>query len=92
MPKDLCVCDTLDKEETRIIKVYTARAKFNKMVTIIEGISKSQLKPVLKDLKRRLACGGSIKDNQIVLQGDHKRKIVGILEKLGFKRDVIEVT
>jgi len=91
LPKDLCVCDSLDKEETRLIKVYTSKAKFNKVMTVVEGITKNQLKSVMKDLKRWLACGGSIKGNTIILQGNHKRNIVNLLVKLGFKRDMIEV-
>ena len=49
------------------------------------------IRNVLKELKTRLACGGTMKDNLIELQGDHKKKIKDILVKLGFQEDKIEV-
>lgn len=39
LPKELCVCDVLDKEVESRIKVYTKKAKFNKVVTIVEGLN-----------------------------------------------------
>ena len=92
LPKDLCVCDLLDKEETKRIKVYTTKAKFNKYVTVVEGFDRKQIKETLKELKRKLACGGSIKGDVVVLQGDHKRRVPEILADFGFKKEVIEVS
>ena len=91
LPKDLCVCGEIKRESTQRIRVYTEHAKFRKFVTIIEGVDKSQLQEVLKTLKRKLACGGSIKEDKIILQGDHKRKILPILKSLGFREEVIEI-
>lgn len=91
LPKDLCVCDTLDKEKTKAIRVYSSKAKFNKYVTVVEGIDKHQIKDLVKFLKRKLACGGSAKDNQIILQGDHKSRIKDLLIQFGYKEDVIEI-
>ncbi|MBN2478185.1 stress response translation initiation inhibitor YciH [Candidatus Micrarchaeota archaeon] len=90
--KDLCVCEILDKEETRKIKVYTERAKFKKLVTVVEGIDKSRIKETLAELKRKLACGGTVKDDMIVLQGNHKRRMSDALVKMGYPKEVIEVT
>jgi len=91
LPKDLCVCDVILKEGTQKIKVYTEKAKFRKFVTVIEGVEKSQIGEVTKYLKKKLACGGSKKDNQIILQGDHKKKVAQLLKELGYKEEQIEV-
>ncbi len=91
LPKDLCVCSTLEKEETRKIKVYATSKKFRKLVTVIEGIDKDKLQEVAKALKHTLACGGTAKDGVVILQGDHTKKIKSLLVKLGFPEDVIEV-
>ncbi len=92
LPKDLCVCDVLDKTKTSKITIYTTSKKFRKLVTIIEGIDKKRLHETTKELKHKLACGGTHKDNMIILQGDHKKKIKDVLIKLGYPEDVIEIT
>jgi translation initiation factor 1 len=91
MLKDLCVCEILDKQGVAKIKVYTTSKKFKKMVTIVEGIDKAQLDQTTKELKHKLACGGSAKDGQIILQGNHKTKVSGALKQLGYLEESIEV-
>lgn len=91
MIQDLCVCEILDKEEATKIRVYSIKKKFKKYVTVVEGIDKKNLDDAAKDLKHALACGGTAKDGQIVLQGDHKKKMKAILVKMGYSQDSIEV-
>jgi len=91
LPKDICACSALEKADAQRIKVYTTRARYRKLVTIIEGVSKDEMSDLTKDLKRKLACGGSAKDDHIVLQGDHKRNIKQILAKMGYNPDSIDV-
>ena len=90
LPKELCVCDEIKGEAARI-KVKLVKAKFGKFMTVVEGIEKSQLKPTLKELKRKLACGGAIKEGKLYLQGDHKRRIKKFLVNLGYKEENIEM-
>ena len=91
MLKDLCVCEILDKQGVTKIKVYVTKKKFRKFVTIIEGIDNAQLSRTAKELKNKLACGGTAKKGVIVLQGNHKAKIPGILKTLGYPEESIEV-
>ncbi len=91
LPKELCVCDVLDKEIESRIKVYTKKAKFDKIVTIVEGLNPNEIEDATKDLKRTLACGGTSKDNLIELQGNHKSKVKHILVNMGYKDSNIDV-
>ena len=91
MLKDLCVCDVLAKQGVTKIKIYTTKKKFKKLVTIVEGIDVEQIDSTAKELKHKLACGGTAKEGVIVLQGDHKKKIPNILKSLGYPQESIEV-
>ncbi len=92
LPKELCVCETIAKEDQTIV-IKSTRKKFGKVYTLISGIDKKQidLKDLTKKLKNEFACGGTVKDNTIELQGDHKQKVKGVLVKLGFPQETIEV-
>ena len=71
--EELCVCEIIAKESQKIL-VYIENKKFSKNYTIIEGLDKKEidLKELSKKLKSEFACGGTIKDGKIELQGDHK--------------------
>ncbi|HLD15659.1 MAG TPA: translation initiation factor [Candidatus Nanoarchaeia archaeon] len=92
LPKDLCVCETIAREEQRI-KVTLIKRKFGKLITLVEGIDPKQidLKDVAKKLKSKFACGGTVKGSVIELQGDHKYKVKDELTKLGFAKETIDV-
>lgn len=90
--EELCVCETIAKESQKIL-VYIERKKFNKNYTIIEGIDEKEidLKDLAKKLKSELACGGTIKDGKIELQGEHKQKAKKVLIEHGFAVDSVEI-
>ena len=92
LPKELCVCETIAKESQKII-VTTVKKKFGKLNTIIQGIDQKEInmKELAKKLKTELACGGTVKDGKIELQGDHKQKAKQILVQTGFAPDTIEI-
>lgn len=92
LPSELCVCETLEKEESKKIFVYSTSKKFKKLVTIVEGIDKNKIDEYAKKLKQKLACGGTAKDGLIILQGMHVNKVKDILVSLGFPPDKIEVS
>ena len=91
LPKELCICETIAKEKEKI-KVSSAARRYGKAITIVDGLGKDvDTKKILKELKTRLACGGTLKGNTIELQGNHKDKVKQILIKLGFTEDQIEI-
>ena len=92
LQKDLCVCETIAKESQKIV-VRSVKKNFGKMYTIVEGIDSKEidLKDLGKKLKSKLACGGTVKDGRIELQGNHKNKVKAFLIGLGFAPETIEV-
>ncbi len=58
-----------------------------KPITIIEGYqgSSSDFKQLAKELKQLLSVGGSFKNEQIIIQGDYRDKIMAFLTTKGFK-------
>lgn len=62
----------LDKGISDIF-VYTDVKKFNKPVTIIQGLNdKDMAKTILRDLKKNIGTGGTYKNGIIILQGRHQ--------------------
>jgi len=92
LPKDICVCGEISKEQQRI-KIRRESRKWGKPATIIEGIDdKTQdLGQLAKKLKNFCACGGTAKNNQIILQGDHRDRVKTFLMQLGFPEQNIEL-
>lgn len=90
--KELCVCETIAKESQKIF-VYIERKKFNKNYTIVEGIDEKEidLKDLARKMKSELACGGTIKNGKIELQGEHKARAKKILIGYGFNPSSVEM-
>lgn len=92
LPKELCVCEAIAKE-TQKIEVVLERKTFGKKYTIIRGLEAKEIdiKDLAKKLKERFACGGTVKDNTIELQGDHRPRVKQALVALGFPPEIIIV-
>ncbi|MFH1328026.1 MAG: translation initiation factor [Candidatus Bathyarchaeota archaeon] len=92
LPKDICACGEISKDQQRI-RVRLETRKWNKPATLIEGIDGNSidLGKLATQLKAFCACGGTSKNNQIMLQGDHRDKTKEKLVQLGFPSENIEV-
>jgi translation initiation factor 1 len=91
LPKEICACQTIEKETTQRLKIYTVSQRFKKLVTIVEGLKGEELESTTKQLKHKLACGGSAKDRFVVLQGDHKEKVREYLIQMGYPSEAINI-
>jgi translation initiation factor 1 len=90
LPKQACVCEQIVKSSQRI-RVGTDKKRYGKIVTTVTGFDSGiDVKEIAKELKNKLACGGTYKDGVIELQGDHTKKIKEQLIKLGFDTESIE--
>ena len=91
LPKELGSWENIAKENQRIT-ITAVKRRFGKLTTLVGGLDKNiDIKNIAKALKEKLACGGTVKDGKIELQGDHKAKVKQELIKLGFPHDTISV-
>lgn len=76
--------ELLIQKEPLICKFEKRKGKVN---TIIEGYEGEveDFKLLAKAIKQYLGVGGSFKDNQIIIQGDYRDKIMTYLKEKGFK-------
>ena len=72
-------------QEDPLICKYEKRK--GKPITIIEGYTgaDSDFKILAKEIKQLLSVGGSFKNEQIIIQGDYRDKIMAFLKEKGFK-------
>ena len=92
LPKDICVCGEISKEQQKI-KVRRETRRFRKAMTIIEGMNDKDvnLSRLSQKMKTFCACGGTAKNGQIMLQGDQREKVYEFLIQLGYPEENIEV-
>ncbi len=70
------------------IRIFLDRkSRRGKEVTIINGHTGDDdiLKALGKELKSLCGVGGTVKEGEIILQGNHRKKVMDILIKKGFK-------
>ncbi len=90
LSKDIFDLSTITKE-TQSLKIDLVKKKFKKLSTIISGFnSLDEAKDVEKFLKKRLACGGTVKKNVIELQGNQKERVKKLLIEKGYKEELID--
>lgn len=92
LPKDLCACREIEKEQQRI-RIRLETRKFGKPTTIVNGVDdkSTDLGEMAKKLKNFCACGGTAKNGLIILQGDHRDRVKKYLVDLGYPEGNIEL-
>jgi translation initiation factor 1 len=74
------------KDQNRRVSIDRKQRK-GKEVTLIAGFigSEDDLNLLGKELKQKCGVGGSVKDGEIIIQGNHAKKILELLLKQGYK-------
>lgn len=73
------------------LRIQTTRSgRKGKTVTIITGFQHNPetLAKLLKKLKSQCGSGGTVKDNSLEIQGDHKQKLLEVVTQLGYKAKI----
>jgi len=78
---------TLDPDKQKLIVSIDRRNRAGKQVSLVTGFigREDDLVDLGKILKNKCGTGGSVKDGEIIIQGDFRDKIVVILNSLGYK-------
>jgi translation initiation factor 1 len=82
----------LDRGEIHVV-IREETRRFSKPTTLIQGLppNMAELQRVTRELKKKLATGGTSKDGQIILQGDKREEAKEALVKMGYSDNQIEV-
>ena len=73
------------------LRIQASRSgRKGKTVTIITGFQSSAetLAKLLKQLKTQCGSGGTVKENSLEIQGDHRDKLLQLLIQLGYKAKI----
>jgi translation initiation factor 1 len=69
------------------LRVWLDRLKGGRVATVVRGFvgSADDLAAIGKELKKSCGVGGTAKDGEIIIQGDHRDRVVELLTKAGYK-------
>ncbi len=89
LPDELCICEEIAREQQRII-ITNDKRRYGKVVTIVEGFEEGDIDmdQLARQLKTKVAAGGTVKRGRIILQGEHRKKVEAALKEMGFTVEV----
>ncbi len=76
------------RQQHNPVRVYIERkGRGGKTVSVIKGVLSPPhgKEALVKLLKNKLGTGGAVKDEDLEIQGDHRDKLVELLNELGYK-------
>ena len=86
-----CTCPpaprVLTPPEKQTARLAVEKRKKGKVVTVVRGLSadENDLPALLSQLKAACGAGGTIKDDVLEIQGDHLKRVRGLLAEIGYR-------
>lgn len=73
--------------DKQVLRIWLERGKGGKEATVVKGFTgpHEKLEELAKMLKNKCAAGGNAKDGVIIIQGNHREKVLKLLTEQGFK-------
>lgn len=80
--------ETLPKEDQELRVRIERKGRKGKTVTLISGFvgQSADLEELDKALKARCGIGGSVKEGEVILQGELVERVVALLREMGYTR------
>lgn len=79
---------TLPRNQQKLRLNMERAGRGGKTVTLVKGFvgSEEDMSALCKLLKQKCGVGGSVKDGEIIIQGDCRQRLIEILRKDGFSQ------
>lgn len=86
-PEETAQEEVLPKKSQRLRVSMERSGRGGKTVTIVRGFqgSDEEIAQLGKSLKQRLGVGGSVKDGEILIQGDLRQRVIDMLQADGYR-------
>jgi translation initiation factor 1 len=89
--EEACICPpppkVLTSPEKQTARLNVEKRKKGKVVTVVRGLpaEENDLPALLGQLKAACGAGGTIKDDELEIQGDHLERLRGLLGEIGYR-------
>ena len=89
--EEACTCPppprVLTPPEKQTARIAVEKRKKGKIVTVVRGLpaDENDLPGLLGQLKAACGAGGTVKDDELEIQGDHLERLRGLLADIGYR-------